>query len=269
MRSNCLIFCLLFEESAPSTKSLSRECQTDSPSSEEDKEKIRELEEKVRNLEKNLNSARADLACERERTDQLVEDIQRKQELQNQRVLRARSVSEQTSENYSDNSNTPVDISATRDQANVIKTLQDAIDRERQERKELVEKLTKEAQKTKERELQQAVKRAVNKERLERERAIDDSVKKALEKYKQDRDKHIQKTLQLAKDEAQKTVQEAVRLTKKKQWCANCGNEAFYPCCWNTSYCTLECQKAHWCTHKFHCMRVPCNCSRDGPIARS
>lgn len=38
--------------------------------------------------------------------------------------------------------------------------------------------------------------------------------------------------------------------TKKKQWCYNCEADAIYWCCWNTAYCTIECQKEHW--HKEH-----------------
>ena len=34
--------------------------------------------------------------------------------------------------------------------------------------------------------------------------------------------------------------------TKKKQWCAACGREATFNCCWNTSYCDRRCQQAHW-----------------------
>lgn len=107
-----------------------------------------------------------------------------------------------------------------------------------------------------EREIKEAVKRAVNKERLEKERAIDDAVKRT----KREKDKQIQKSLQAVREEAEKSLQEAVQLTKRKQWCAYCSNEAFYPCCWNTSYCTVECQKAHWCSHRFQCMRLACNC---------
>lgn len=242
------------------------------PYNQEDKDKIKQLEEKLRQQQEELNSVKADLECERERAKQLFEDMKRKKEEQDQRVLRDKSVSEQscdeTSENCSSTGPT-IDLSTTRDQSNVIKMLQDALERERQEKKELIEKVTRDSQKNKEREIQQAVKRAVNKERLERERVTDDAVKKALEKCKQERDKHIQKALQIAKDEAEKSVQEAVSLAKKKRWCANCRAEAFYPCCWNTSYCTLECQKAHWCTHRFHCMRVPCNCNRESPMTRT
>lgn len=38
----------------------------------------------------------------------------------------------------------------------------------------------------------------------------------------------------------------AVEETKKKQWCINCGKEAQFYCCWNTSYCDYPCQQQHW-----------------------
>lgn len=44
--------------------------------------------------------------------------------------------------------------------------------------------------------------------------------------------------------------------TKRKQWCVNCESEAIYHCCWNTSYCSPDCQLAHWAAdHKRHCRR--------------
>jgi len=33
---------------------------------------------------------------------------------------------------------------------------------------------------------------------------------------------------------------------KRKQWCMNCLKEAVYYCCWNSSYCSRECQQIHW-----------------------
>ncbi|GLG92769.1 Nucleosome-remodeling factor subunit NURF301 [Gryllus bimaculatus] len=36
--------------------------------------------------------------------------------------------------------------------------------------------------------------------------------------------------------------QRAIEETKKKQWCTNCGKEALFYCCWNTSYCDYPCQ---------------------------
>ena len=263
---------MLFQKSLPSpTKTQCKEIQTDSHTcSQEDDDKIRQLEEKIKQQQEEFNSLKADLDCERVRAEQLVQDVKRRKEEQNQRVLRDKSVREQSCHEMSENCSGPtIDLSATRDQTSVIKMLQDALERERQEKNELLEKVTRESQKNKEREIQQAVKRAVNKERLERERVTDEAVKKAIERCKQEKEKHIQKALQCAKEDAEKSQQEAVNLAKKKQWCANCRAEAFYPCCWNTSYCTLECQKTHWCTHRFHCMRVSCNCRGEGPMTRT
>lgn len=44
---------------------------------------------------------------------------------------------------------------------------------------------------------------------------------------------------------------------KKKQWCANCGKEAIFYCCWNTSYCNYPCQQAHWPKHMHNCTQSP------------
>ncbi|KAI6176597.1 MYND finger [Aphelenchoides bicaudatus] len=41
---------------------------------------------------------------------------------------------------------------------------------------------------------------------------------------------------------------------KKKQWCY-CGRESIYFCCWNTSYCSTQCQESHWPTHRRVCRR--------------
>ncbi|XP_054165482.1 MYND-type zinc finger-containing chromatin reader ZMYND8-like [Oppia nitens] len=42
---------------------------------------------------------------------------------------------------------------------------------------------------------------------------------------------------------------------KRKQWCTNCLKEAILPCCWNTCYCTVECQHKHWAIHSKTCRR--------------
>ncbi|EFO83716.1 hypothetical protein GCK72_010731 [Caenorhabditis remanei] len=42
---------------------------------------------------------------------------------------------------------------------------------------------------------------------------------------------------------------------KKKQWCCQCENEAIYHCCWNTAYCSVECQQTHWQSHRKLCRR--------------
>lgn len=41
--------------------------------------------------------------------------------------------------------------------------------------------------------------------------------------------------------------------TKRKQWCARCGKEALFYCCWNTAYCDYPCQQFHWSKHMRTC----------------
>lgn len=56
----------------------------------------------------------------------------------------------------------------------------------------------------------------------------------------------------------------AVAETKKKQWCVNCGKEAMFYCCWNTSYCDYPCQLEHWPRHQLTCAQTVQNVqSRD------
>ncbi|KAG8198450.1 hypothetical protein JTE90_022186 [Oedothorax gibbosus] len=43
---------------------------------------------------------------------------------------------------------------------------------------------------------------------------------------------------------------------KKKQWCAYCRLESRYACCWNTSYCTVSCQKHHFHQHRLSCTQL-------------
>ncbi|XP_012235312.1 zinc finger MYND domain-containing protein 11 [Linepithema humile] len=50
--------------------------------------------------------------------------------------------------------------------------------------------------------------------------------------------------------------QQVVSDIKKKQWCYNCEAEAIYHCCWNTAYCSTDCQQVHWQReHKRVCRR--------------
>ncbi|XP_022250426.1 zinc finger MYND domain-containing protein 11-like isoform X2 [Limulus polyphemus] len=42
---------------------------------------------------------------------------------------------------------------------------------------------------------------------------------------------------------------------KRKQWCTICQIEAKYQCCWNTYYCSVECQYKHWEEHKWTCQK--------------
>ncbi|XP_060590917.1 MYND-type zinc finger-containing chromatin reader ZMYND8-like isoform X3 [Ruditapes philippinarum] len=48
----------------------------------------------------------------------------------------------------------------------------------------------------------------------------------------------------------------AIKEAKKKQWCAQCGKEAIFYCCWNTSYCDYPCQQNHWPQHMHTCLQT-------------
>lgn len=41
----------------------------------------------------------------------------------------------------------------------------------------------------------------------------------------------------------------SIEETKKTQWCCVCGREATFYCCWNTSYCDINCNQIHWPQH--------------------
>ncbi|GFO03989.1 kinase c-binding protein 1, partial [Plakobranchus ocellatus] len=51
-------------------------------------------------------------------------------------------------------------------------------------------------------------------------------------------------------------LKKRIEETKKHQWCAECLKEAVYYCCWNTSYCSYQCQQKHWPDHMPKCMQA-------------
>lgn len=62
--------------------------------------------------------------------------------------------------------------------------------------------------------------------------------------------------VRLVAETRQQCVAERIRSveeTKKKQWCVQCGKEAQFYCCWNTSYCDYPCQQQHWTRHMPKC----------------
>ncbi|KAI8497343.1 Protein kinase C-binding protein 1 [Branchiostoma belcheri] len=61
----------------------------------------------------------------------------------------------------------------------------------------------------------------------------------------------------------------AVEEAKKKQWCAFCGKEAIFYCCWNTSYCDYPCQQAHWPVHMNTCSQSTNNSTAQGATDQS
>nr|CAB3267963.1 protein kinase C-binding protein 1-like [Phallusia mammillata] len=62
--------------------------------------------------------------------------------------------------------------------------------------------------------------------------------------------------LEEAKRKSEAAKLQAIEETKQKQWCANCGKEAIFYCCWNTSYCDYPCQQLHWPKHMATCSQA-------------
>ncbi|XP_034941422.1 protein kinase C-binding protein 1 [Chelonus insularis] len=79
------------------------------------------------------------------------------------------------------------------------------------------------------------------------------------------------RTIDVMRKEAEEERTQLILKTKSKQWCSWCHNEAFYYCCWNTAYCSEQCQQMHWTTHINKCVHkltnndVESNTQRDNP----
>ncbi|XP_045110404.1 zinc finger MYND domain-containing protein 11-like isoform X2 [Portunus trituberculatus] len=103
-----------------------------------------------------------------------------------------------------------------------------------------------------------------NKRTKDTEKAMRDLAEKLRREYEAEKQKVIQSTMKQMEKEVDRVKEEyrskiseieekhkhVVSDTKKKQWCWTCEAEAIYHCCWNTAYCSIECQQVHW--HKEH-----------------
>lgn len=79
----------------------------------------------------------------------------------------------------------------------------------------------------------------------EKQRAVDEARRQMEQKLAEiRRQMEVQMAEKIAEMRRQADIekQRAIEETKKKQWCANCGKEALFFCCWNTSYCDYPCQ---------------------------
>lgn len=85
----------------------------------------------------------------------------------------------------------------------------------------------------------------------EKKRAINVATRSLERDLERSRADHLSEMENLIEKHKQ-TVSE----TKKKQWCYECEAEAIYWCCWNTAYCSQDCQQTHWTReHKKQCKR--------------
>ncbi|RXG72320.1 Zinc finger MYND domain-containing protein 11 [Armadillidium vulgare] len=91
----------------------------------------------------------------------------------------------------------------------------------------------------------------------------DAALKDLADKHEQDKQRAIQmaikqkeKEMEKAREELENKYKQKISETKRKQWCWTCEAEAIYHCCWNTAYCSIECQQEHWRKeHKKNCRR--------------
>ncbi|KAG1661382.1 Zinc finger MYND domain-containing protein 11 [Nymphon striatum] len=94
---------------------------------------------------------------------------------------------------------------------------------------------------------------------LEKEEAVRLAVQEMqskLDQIKSETEEKFRETNRQEIDKLNSKQKETISETKKKQWCYNCEAEAIYHCCWNTSYCSINCQQMHWQNeHKRYCRR--------------
>ncbi|KAK3749084.1 hypothetical protein RRG08_034057 [Elysia crispata] len=64
-------------------------------------------------------------------------------------------------------------------------------------------------------------------------------------------------------------LKKRIEETKRHQWCAECLKEAVYYCCWNTSYCSYQCQQKHWPAHMPKCMQAVSSSAVSQPVSTS
>ncbi|CAO1414789.1 unnamed protein product [Diamesa serratosioi] len=96
---------------------------------------------------------------------------------------------------------------------------------------------------------------------------LNDKHKKEIADLKRNSDILMKKSMEIEKTrltneirvqcevERNRAIELAVADTKARQWCSNCGKEAKFYCCWNTSYCNDRCQQQHWPTHLISCVQ--------------
>ncbi|KRX85533.1 Zinc finger MYND domain-containing protein 11, partial [Trichinella sp. T6] len=92
-------------------------------------------------------------------------------------------------------------------------------------------------------------------EQAREDREMQESFSKQLEESRQDLQSRYNQQLKAELKKLSDRHQRQLNELKKKQWCWSCENEAIYHCCWNTSYCSVECQQQHWPTHRATCRR--------------
>ncbi|XP_067123460.1 zinc finger MYND domain-containing protein 11 isoform X2 [Centruroides vittatus] len=115
------------------------------------------------------------------------------------------------------------------------------------------ERLETEHKEDKERSLKDLTERLQKEFEEEKQKAVSSAMDKLHREMEQVRRKTEEQLHTVHQQQIHKMMEDhhqEISDTKKKQWCYNCEAEAIYHCCWNTSYCSVDCQQIHW--HKEH-----------------
>lgn len=115
------------------------------------------------------------------------------------------------------------------------------------------ERLETEHKEDKERSLKDLTERLQKEFEEEKQKAVSSAMDKLHREMEQVRRKTEEQLHSAHQQQIHKMMEDhhqEISDTKKKQWCYNCEAEAIYHCCWNTSYCSVDCQQIHW--HKEH-----------------
>ncbi|KAG8193609.1 hypothetical protein JTE90_000242 [Oedothorax gibbosus] len=129
--------------------------------------------------------------------------------------------------------------------------------------KEFKERLEAEQKEAKDRSLRELAERLRQDFEEEKKRVVTATMEKVeaeLGEAKRNSEEQIRNAHQLEMADVVERQRMEMSEVKKKQWCYNCEAEAIYHCCWNTSYCSVDCQQVHW--HKEH--KRTCRRKRSG-----
>ena len=201
------------------------------------------------------------------------------------KVTESKSVKSKTSDNQSSNDNNNIPsgnktTSRSKIAQDLKKTLQENNKRKSQEQSpslsstvssptktgvnegeaEDLNELTKLTDKKKE-EIITEVKRLQEEVRKQKEKSAkllqDEKAKydKLLKDLKSQHERELKEKMAKMKADLLETHRQRLEDAKKNQWCAHCLKPAIYYCCWNTSYCSQDCQNIHWATHMTVCQQ--------------
>ena len=110
------------------------------------------------------------------------------------------------------------------------------------------------------------LKRELEAERRSHAKALE-TEKRRLQSAVAELQREKEQALQKVTDSLKREHEETLRAVKNKQWCAQCNGIAHYYCCWNTSYCSVECQNFHWQQHMSTCQQQQHRPPTDGRVA--